>query len=87
MNNIFKDCIIFLKICYVLEIQFFDNFCVSNYSEKVIFQNIVTKQHAMITNRLVEISFMRSVISLAILLSLNFYILRFNRNAVREEIE
>ena len=65
----------------------FDNFCVSNYSEKVIFQNIVTKQHAMITKKLVEISFMRSVISLAILLSLNFYILRFNRNAVREEIE
>ena len=50
-------------------------------------QNIVTKQHAMKTNKLVDISFMRSVISLAALLSLNFYILRFNKNVMREEIE
>ena len=56
-------------------------------SEKVMIQNIVTRQHAMKTNKLVDISFMRSVISLAALLSFNFYIHRFNRSAMREEIE
>ena len=56
-------------------------------SEKAMIQNIVIKQHAIKTNKVVDISFMRSVISLAALLSLKFYILRFNRNAMREEIE
>ena len=74
-------------MCHFSEIQFLTNVVFQYGSEKVIFQKIVTKQNVMITYNLVDISFMRSVISLAALLSLNFCILRFNGNAMREEIE